>query len=84
MSSTERQVLAQLLMEYSDVFIHGDGDMGLTKVIFHEIPLAAGTAPIRQPTRRLGPEKEKEVSRRVQDLIDWDLIEPATVRGALQ
>jgi len=29
-SSTERQVLAQLLMEYGDIFSRGDGDMGLT------------------------------------------------------
>jgi len=76
-SSTERQALAQLLTEYSDVFSRSDGDMGLTKVISHEIPLAAGTTPIRQPTRHLGPEKEKEVSRQVQDLLDRDLIEPA-------
>jgi len=26
-------------------------------------PLAAGTVPIRQLTRRLGPEKEREVNR---------------------
>jgi len=74
-SSTERQVLTQLLAEYSDVFSRGDGDMGLTKVISHKIPLAAGTTPIRQPTRRLG--LEKEVSRQVQDLLDRNLIEPA-------
>jgi len=49
-SSAERQQLAQLLMKYSDVFSRGDEDMGLTKVISHEIPLAAGTIPIRQPT----------------------------------
>jgi len=49
-SSTERQVLAQLLMEYSDVFSCGDGDTRLTKVISHGIPLAASTTPIRQPT----------------------------------
>jgi len=51
--------------------------MGLTSVVRHEIPLATGTGPIRQPTRRLGPEKEREVSRQVQDLLDQDLIEPA-------
>jgi len=49
--------------------------MGLTEVIFHEIPLAAGTTPFRQPTRHLGP--VKEVSRQVQDLLDRDLIETA-------
>jgi len=51
-SSTERQVLAQLLAEYSDVFSRGDEDMGLTKVISHEIPLAAGTTPILARKRR--------------------------------
>jgi len=76
-SSTEHQALAELLTEYNDVFSHGNEDMGLTKVISHEIPLAAGTTPIRQPTRCLGPEKEKEVSWQVQDLLDRDLIEPA-------
>jgi len=75
--STERQALAQLLTEFSDVFSGGDGDMGLTKIISHKIPLAAGTTPIRQPTRRLGPEKKNKVSRQVQDLLDRDLIEPA-------
>jgi len=77
-SSTERQVLAQLLTEYSDIFSHGNGDMGLAKVIFHEIPLAAGTSLIRQPTQRLGP--EKKVSWQVQELLDRFLIE--TGRGA--
>jgi len=76
-SSTERQAPAQLLTEYSDVFSRGDGDMGLTKVFSLGLPLAAGTAPIRQPTCRLGPEKLKEVSQQVQDLLDLDLIEPA-------
>jgi len=48
--------------------------MGLTKAVCHEILLAAETVPIRQPTRRLGPEKEREVSRQVQDLLSRDLI----------
>jgi len=68
--------MAQLLSEYKDVFSCGKHDMGPTKAVCHEIPLAAGTVPIRQPTRRLGPEKEREVSRQVQDLLSRDLIEP--------
>jgi len=47
----------------------GDHDMGLTKAVCHEIPLVAGTGLIWQPTRRLGPEKEKEVNCQVQDLL---------------
>jgi len=49
--------------------------MRLIKVISNEIPLAASTTPIRQPTQSLGP--EKKVSRQVQDLLDRILIEPA-------
>jgi len=76
-SNGERQAIAKLLREYNDVFSSRDHDVGLTRAICHEILLAAGTIPIRQPTRRLRPEKEKEVSRQVQDLLDRGLIEPA-------
>ena len=76
-SNQERQVMARLLYEYKDVFSSGDHDVGLTSTVRHEIPLAAGNTSIRQPTWRLRPEKRKEVSRQVRDLLDLDLIEPA-------
>jgi len=76
-SNGERQAMAKLLREYNDVFSSRDHDVGLTRAVRHEIPLAAGTIPIRQPPRTLGPEKEKEVSRQVRDLLDRGLIEPA-------
>jgi len=69
--------MAKLLRNYGDVFSSGDHDVGLTGAVKHEIPLTAGTVPIRQPTRRLGPEKKKEVSQQVWDLLDRGLIEPA-------
>jgi len=69
--------MALLLCEYKDVFSSGDHDVGLTSAVRHEIPLVAGTTPVRQPTRRLRPEKEKEVSLQVRDLLDRDLIQPA-------
>jgi len=67
-SKQERLVVTQLLSEYKDVFSCGDHDMSLAKAVCHEIPLAEGTVLIRQPTRWLGPEKEKEVSQQVQEL----------------
>jgi len=76
-SNKERQAMAKLLRDYGDVFSSGDNDVGLTGAVRHEIPLTAETAPIRQPTRRLGPEKEKEVSRQVRDLLDRGLIDPS-------
>jgi len=76
-SNGERQAMAMLLCECNEVFSSGDHDVGLTRAVRHEIPLAAGTVPNRQPTRRLGQEKEKEVSRQVRDLLERGLIEPA-------
>jgi len=75
-SKRERLVMAQLLSEYKDVFSCGDHDMGLTEAVCHEIPLAVGMVPIRQPTHRLGLEKERKVSQQVQDLLSRDLIGP--------
>jgi len=75
-SKRKRLVMAQLLSEYKDVFSCSNHAMALAKAVCHEIPLTAGTVPIRQPTRQLGSEKEKEVSRQVQDLLNRDLIEP--------
>jgi len=46
-SKRECLVVAQLLPEYKDVFSCGDHDMGLAKAVCREIPLAAGTVPIR-------------------------------------
>jgi len=65
--------MAKLLREYN-VFSSGDHVMGLTRAVRHDVPLAAGTVPIRQATRRLRPEK---VSRQVRDLLYHGLIEPA-------
>jgi len=76
-SNGERQAMAKLLREYNDVFSSGDHDVGLTRAVRHEIRLAAGTVSIRQPTKRLGLEKEKKVSLQVRDLLDRGLIEPA-------
>jgi len=76
-SKQERLVVAQLLSEYKDLFSCSDHDMSPAKAVCHEIPLVAGMVPIRQLTRRLDPEKEREVSRQVQDLLNRDLIKPA-------
>jgi len=62
--------MAKLLCEYKDVLSSGDHEMGLTRVVCHEIQLAAATVPIRQPTCKLGPK------RRRRYLLDRDLIKP--------
>ena len=76
-SDEQKRAVAALLVKYSDVFSSGDRDMGSTGLVKHEIPVSQGTRPIRQPARRLGPEREAEVERQVRDLHDRGLIEPA-------
>jgi len=67
-SKRECLVMAQLLREYKDVFSGGGHNVGLTKAVSHDIPLAAGIVLIQQLTCRLDPKKEK-VSRHVRDLV---------------
>lgn len=73
-----KEPMRALLRQYSDVFSLTDDDLGRTSLATHEIPLRPNTRPIRQPARRLGPVKEAEVDRQVQDLRRRQLIEPTT------
>ena len=73
----QRQAVAHLLQEYEAVFSRGEDDVGLTDQVQHEIPLVPGAQPFKQPPHRLGPEKEAEVERQVQGLLQKGLIEPA-------
>ena len=74
----QQKQICQLLREFGDVFSKGDDDMGLTHLTKHEIPVHRDARPLRQPARRLGPEKEAEVERQIQDLLQKGLIEPAS------
>ena len=78
--STQREAdrVTQLLLQYQGVFSTGDRDIGQTSLVTHSIPLMEGTRPIRQPPHRLGPEKEAEAERQVQDLLKRGLIEPSS------
>ena len=76
-TADQQEQLAQLLRRYADVFSTGEGDVGLTKLVEHSIPTAPGTRPIRQPPHRLGPEKEAEAEKQVQELLQKGMIKPA-------
>ena len=69
--------LAELLTRYQAVFSKNDQDIGRTELVYHSKPTKEGTRPIRQPPHRLGPHKEQEAERQVQDLLARGMIEPA-------
>ena len=73
----QRQAIANVLTNYSDVFSSGEHDVGRTNLTKHSIPVLPETKPIRHAPRRLGVEKEAEVERQVQQLKHQGLIEPA-------
>ena len=68
--------MAQLLTAYGDVFSKGDDDVGKTDLVQHSIPVVEGTKPIRQPPRRLGAEKDREVEEQVAQLVQRGMVEP--------
>ena len=60
------------------MFSRNDQDVGRTDLVEHSIPVQEGTRPIRQPPHRLGPQKEQEAERQIQDLLARGMIEPAS------
>jgi hypothetical protein len=70
--------LRHLLVRYQHVFSKTDTDVGCTSEVMHSIPTIPGAQPIKQRARRLGPEKEKEVDRQVQELAEAGFIEPGS------
>ena len=75
-SADQYNQMARLLTAYSDVFSKGDTDVGRTDLVQHSIPLLDGTKPIRQPPRRLGAEKDREVEEQVAQLVQKGMVEP--------
>ena len=76
--ASQRAKMADLLRRYGDVCSKDSGDIGRTSLVEHSIPVMERTRPIRQPPHRLGPHKEAEAERQVQELLKEGLIEPST------
>jgi len=75
-SADHKGAIVNLLTKYSDVFSQGDSDIGQTKLVEHSIPVLEDTKPIKHLPRRLGPEKEKQVEKQVNKLLEQGLIYP--------
>ena len=59
------------------MFSTEDGEVGQTTLIEHSIPIEEGTRPIRKHPHCLSPQKEAEAQRRVTELLEKGLIQPA-------
>ena len=77
LTPTEHQAAKELLLNYSDTFSSGEGDVGCTTLVEHEIPLT-NTDPIRQRHRRIPPSQFTLVKEHVAELLRKGIIRHST------
>ena len=76
-SASQQKQIEKPLCDYADIFSKDDNDVRTTDLVQHDIPIKPGARPVRQPPRRLGHEKEKEVEKQIEELLKCGIIEPA-------
>ncbi|KAK8779457.1 hypothetical protein V5799_019204 [Amblyomma americanum] len=72
--SSEREALAGLLNDYSEVFAASNLDLGCCGVIKHRIETGT-SSPVYQRAYRIPYSQREEMERQVQDLIDRGIVE---------
>lgn len=76
LTAQEEQQGKALLAKYAAVFSKGEGDLGCTNLVEHEVPLL-DEVPIRQRYRRLPPSQYEQVKGHIQDLLNSGIIQPS-------
>ena len=77
LTTTEREKLLQLLLEYEDIFAENSSDLGRTTKIYHQIH-TEGAQPVRQQVRRISPTQRGEVKDLLQGMMSQDVIQPSS------
>ncbi|KAK3105891.1 hypothetical protein FSP39_008017 [Pinctada imbricata] len=76
LSDTQKQEVANLLINFQDVFKHPDGKLGQTDQVMHEID-TGDAKPIKLPLRRF-PQVQKEViEKELGKMIEQGVVEPS-------
>lgn len=73
LSDEEQEQVRALLREFQSVFSTGEGDLGCTDLLSHEIPLIDET-PVRQRYRRIPPSEYELVKTHISQLLDTQVI----------
>lgn len=76
LSAEEEEQAKALLKQYGAVFSRGEGDVGCTTLVEHEIPLT-DDIPIRQRYRRLPPSQYEQVKAHIQQLVEAGIARPS-------
>ena len=73
LTDSEQQQAKSLLQRYSAAFSRGEGQLGCTDLLEHEIPLVDET-PVRQRYRRLPPSQYDVVKTHIQELLEQGVV----------
>lgn len=76
LSEEQEQQGKALLEKYAGVFSQGEGDLGCTTLVEHEVPLM-DDIPVRQRYRRLPPSQYEQVKAHIQELLCSGIIRPS-------
>lgn len=77
LSPEQEQQGKALLQKYQHVFSQGDGDLGCTSLVEHEVHLT-DDIPIRQRYRRLPPSQYDQVKIHIQELLSSGIVRPSS------
>ena len=73
LSSEQTKQCIELLQKHVTVFSQGEGDLGCTTLVEHEIPIV-DDGPVRQRYRRLPPSQYEQIKTHIQELLDRGVV----------
>ncbi|KAK3099399.1 hypothetical protein FSP39_003829 [Pinctada imbricata] len=77
LSDEQREKVAKFLIEFQDVFVSPEGNLGRTDVVRHTID-TGNTRPIKIPPRRLHVAQREIVEKELDKMLKNDIIEPSS------
>lgn len=75
-SEEEREQLYRLLLEYADVFVDSDDELGRTSAVQHSIT-TGDHQPIKQPCRQIPVARQEHAHKLVREMLERDVIQPS-------
>ena len=76
-TKNQKNRIAQLILEYKDIFVEPEGKLGSTSVIRHRID-TGDAAPIKQPLRRVPYKQHEIIEEEVSKMKKAGVIEDST------
>lgn len=78
LTASEKAEIADVIGQFSDVFVGPDGKLGQTDVVEHCIATENGVKPIRIPPRRLPISQREVADAEINKMLNNGIIEPSS------